>query len=401
MPHDVFISYSSLDKTAADAACAALEAAGIRCWIAPRDVTPGAEWGEAIIVAINQCRVMILVFSANANNSPQIRREVERAVSKGLPIIPLRIQDIAPARSLEYFIGDVHWLDALTPPLEAHLRRLTESVRSLLQVDARPRPSGAPSTNIPPLSAAAPQKAVRVARLSIVGACIIAFVFGSGAWWYSRGHVLSPASPTPPPAAQPLPGNPSVPAATNAAVDPLLIGTFELDTVRDDYNWRFAFTIAANGTYDLVTTQQESGTFQASGNTYRTVANKTRRVRQGTYRAVGTSAIAVTSATGTAVFRPAQQTTPVDPANPVMLGVWTSTVTQGGVTWTLTIQNNPDGTYSYLARAEDNGTCTFANQRWRTTSAVTGQTNTGTYQVIDAHSVELAGSQGPAVWQRK
>jgi hypothetical protein len=99
MPHDVFISYSSLDKTAADAACAALEAAGIRCWIAPRDVTPGAEWGEAIIVAINECRVMILVFSANANNSPQIRREVERAVSKGLPIIPLRIQDIAPSEA--------------------------------------------------------------------------------------------------------------------------------------------------------------------------------------------------------------------------------------------------------------------------------------------------------------
>jgi hypothetical protein len=399
MPHDVFISYSSLDKTAADAACAALEAAGIRCWIAPRDVTPGAEWGEAIIVAINECRVMILVFSANANNSPQIRREVERAVSKGLPIIPLRIQDIAPARSLEYFIGDVHWLDALTPPLEARLRRLAESVRALLQVDATPRHSGASSTNVAPPSAA-PRKA-RVAMLPIIGACIIAFAMGIGVWWFSRGHILSPASPTPPPAGQPLPSNPSVPAATNAAVDPSLIGTFELDTVRDDYNWRFAFTIDANGTYDLVTTQQESGTFQASGGTYRTVANKTGRVRQGTYRAVGTSAIAVTSATGTAVFQPTQQTTPVDPANPVMLGVWTSTVIQGGVTWALTIQNNPDGTYSYLARAEDNGTCTFANQQWRTTSAVTKQANTGTYQVIDAHSVELAGPQGPAVWQRK
>jgi hypothetical protein len=385
MPHDVFISYSSLDKTAADAACAALEAAGLRCWIAPRDVTPGAEWGEAIIVAINQCRVMILVFSANANNSPQIRREVERAVSKGVPIIPLRIQDIAPARSLEYFIGDVHWLDALTPPLEAHLRRLAESVRALLQVDAMPRQSRAPSPNVAPPSAT-PQK-TRVAMLSIVG-CAIAFATGIGVWWYIRGHVLSPASH-------------SIPAATSAAVDPSLIGAFELDTVRDDYNWRFIFTIAASGTYDLVTTQQESGTFQASGNTYRTVANKTGRVRQGTYSAVGTSAIAVTSATGTAVFQPTQLTTPLDPANPVMLGIWTSTVTQGGVTWALTIQNNPDGTYSYLARAEDNGMCTFANQQWRTMSAVTGQTNAGTYQVINAHSVELTGPQGPALWQRK
>jgi TIR domain len=35
MAHDVFISHSHADKPAADAACAALEARGIRCWIAP------------------------------------------------------------------------------------------------------------------------------------------------------------------------------------------------------------------------------------------------------------------------------------------------------------------------------------------------------------------------------
>ena len=137
----MFISHSTRDKTAADAACAALEAAGIRCWIAPRDITPGAEWGEAIIEAINQCRVMVLIFSTNANESSQIRREVERAVSKGTPIIPLRIEDIAPARSLEYFIGNVHWLDAMTPPLEAHLRRLVESVKALLKIAPVPAPA--------------------------------------------------------------------------------------------------------------------------------------------------------------------------------------------------------------------------------------------------------------------
>ena len=72
MSHDAFISYSSRDKTVADAACAALEASGIRCWIAPRDIMPGVEWGEAIIDAINHCRAFVLIFSANANESPQI-----------------------------------------------------------------------------------------------------------------------------------------------------------------------------------------------------------------------------------------------------------------------------------------------------------------------------------------
>src|SRR5688500_18290140 len=143
MAHDVFISYCSEDKPIADAVCATLEAKGIRCWIAPRDILPGMDWGEAIIDAINGSRVIVLVFSSNANDSQQIKREVERAVSKGLPVIPLRIENVAPARSLEYFIGPVHWLDALTPPLETHLQNLAEIVRLLLARLERGKDGGA------------------------------------------------------------------------------------------------------------------------------------------------------------------------------------------------------------------------------------------------------------------
>ena len=117
LAHDVFISYSSKDKPAADAACAVLESKGIRCWIAPRDIIPGADWGESIIDALNQSRAFVLVFSSNANSSPQIKREVERAVNQGLPVIPLRIEDVAPIKSLEYFISSPHWLDAFSLPL--------------------------------------------------------------------------------------------------------------------------------------------------------------------------------------------------------------------------------------------------------------------------------------------
>jgi tetratricopeptide (TPR) repeat protein len=123
--------------------CATLDAKGIRCWIAPRDILPGMDWGEAIIEAINGSRVIVLVFSSNANDSQQIKREVERAVSKGLPIIPFRIENVAPARSLEYFIGPVHWLDALTPPLETHLQNLAETVRLLLARLERGKDGGA------------------------------------------------------------------------------------------------------------------------------------------------------------------------------------------------------------------------------------------------------------------
>ncbi|MGO9237974.1 MAG: hypothetical protein ACLP4V_29245 [Methylocella sp.] len=79
----------------------------------------------------------MLVFSGNANTSPQIEREVERAISKGLPIIPFRIEDIKPSEELEYFISASHWLDAFTKPLEQHLDRLAEVVRRVIEVKYR------------------------------------------------------------------------------------------------------------------------------------------------------------------------------------------------------------------------------------------------------------------------
>ena len=75
---------------------------------------------------------MVLVFSENANGSPQVKREVERAVSKRIPIIPMRIENVRPTRSLEYYISTAHWLDAFTPPLESHLHYLAGALRRIL-----------------------------------------------------------------------------------------------------------------------------------------------------------------------------------------------------------------------------------------------------------------------------
>lgn len=130
--HHVFVSYSSRDRAAAEVIREGLERRGLRCWIAPRDIRPGADWSEEILEAIEQTGLMLLVVSANANASNQIKREVERAVNRGTPILPLRIEDVTPARSLEYFISTSHWMDAIEPPLEPHCDRLATAIRSLL-----------------------------------------------------------------------------------------------------------------------------------------------------------------------------------------------------------------------------------------------------------------------------
>ena len=221
MAFDGFISYASEDKTVADAVCAALESHAIRCWIAPRDVIPGMAYGEAIIDAIRGCRVMILVFSSKSNLSPHIPKEIERAASAGVPIIPFRIEDVKPGKSLDYFIGSVHWLDALTPPLERHLERLAENVQMLLSRDnpvieraesaATAAPGATKSTRTMP--AAAPTHEARppwlYVALGVLSVLVVVFAVlfsvrkpSTPAQVAPAPAAPAPASATPPPASQ-------------------------------------------------------------------------------------------------------------------------------------------------------------------------------------------------------
>ena len=187
-----------------------------------------------------------------------------------------------------------------------------------------------------------------------------------------------------------------------ATIDPGMVGTFERESAIDDYAWHFIYSINPDGTCRLTTTQEEDGVYHGGKGEYRTVGEKTGRVRTGTYRAAGSSAIEVTSAAGvTAIFRSTERTGPVNQANPVMLGSWRATVAQGGTTWTLTIQNNPNGTYHYKASTEDNGSCAFADRQWRTTSAVTGKSDAGNYRFIGDRQVEIVGLSGNTIWQRQ
>ncbi|HEV7432949.1 MAG TPA: toll/interleukin-1 receptor domain-containing protein [Steroidobacteraceae bacterium] len=129
---DVFVSYSQADRECAFDIVAWLEARDIGVWIAPRDVAPSADWAADVIDAISAARIMVLVFSSSTNESVQVRREVERAVHKGLIVLPFRIEDVLPVKSLEYFLSSQHWLDAFPPPREPHYERLCAFMKGAL-----------------------------------------------------------------------------------------------------------------------------------------------------------------------------------------------------------------------------------------------------------------------------
>ena len=133
MKHKVFISYSTKDADVANAVCKALEAEDILCWIAPRDILPGEEYADAIIEPLNNCQLFLVILSEESNSSPQVRREVERAVSKNLSVLTFRIDNTILSKAMEYYLSNRHWLDASNTVFSKQLESLNAAVHKLLE----------------------------------------------------------------------------------------------------------------------------------------------------------------------------------------------------------------------------------------------------------------------------
>jgi hypothetical protein len=161
MAHDVFLSYSYQDKTSADAVCHSLEAKGVRCWIAPRDVIPGEDWQQSILDAIAESRAVILLFTGHTNQSENVKKEVSAAFDSNSMVIPFLLEDVKPQGSLKYHLIGVHWLDAYAPPLEEHVAHLAKIIQNLPAKDGEdpPPPAPIPIPMPPPLPSPPPPPA--------------------------------------------------------------------------------------------------------------------------------------------------------------------------------------------------------------------------------------------------
>jgi hypothetical protein len=123
----LFISYSSIDWEDAEAICAALERS-IPCWMAPRDISVGDDWGSAILSGLESSDGVVLVFSAQANRSLQVRREVAHAARRNLPIYPIRLDDTPSDPAFGLFAEEFAAAAEPTRPLTERVARLTAAV---------------------------------------------------------------------------------------------------------------------------------------------------------------------------------------------------------------------------------------------------------------------------------
>jgi len=149
----IFISHSSKDKKVATVICAALESRGLKCWLASRDVGAGDNFQESIVKAIQLAKVMVLVFTDNANNSAEIKKELALASQNKLAVIPARAEDVVPTAALAYELATRQWIN-LFQDWETEIETLCARVR---QIVPQPPPAAASSQPpAPPVAETAP-----------------------------------------------------------------------------------------------------------------------------------------------------------------------------------------------------------------------------------------------------
>jgi TolB-like protein len=167
----VFISYASQDATVAQKVCAALEASGISCWIAPRDVVPGTLYADGIVGAIDESKLLVLILSKNAVDSAHVGREIERTVSKRHPIIALRTDTAPLNRAFEYFLNQSQWIEG--GGSDAAIAQLVSAVGQHLALETAASP-----TNLN--QAPAVHRKAATPRVWVIAAVVVALLLAGG-----------------------------------------------------------------------------------------------------------------------------------------------------------------------------------------------------------------------------
>jgi hypothetical protein len=239
----VFISHSSQDRRIALRVCEALERLNLGCWLASRDIGPGDNFQEAIVRAIRTARVMVLIFTGNANNSDEIKKEIALASQHHLGVIPVRAEDVAPSDAFLYELSTRQWVDAFDD-WDRAMRRLADQIAEL----AGQQPTAAP------LDGGRASRRRRMA-IGLAAAAAVALVVAAG-----LAHWLGERAPAPT-----APVASTAPSARAPGVTSNITGTWVSDPLTSPYDQnhksvlRFEFEQSGDAVLGTVSEKAEFG----------------------------------------------------------------------------------------------------------------------------------------------
>jgi len=124
----IFISYSDNDQSKAVKVCEVLESSGFGCWLSYRDTIPGKSFLENIIEAISNSALIIVLYSEKAHSEKRVVQEAELAFDTGIPIIPLRIENVEVRGVMKFVLGTFYWIEAFEKPFEEYFPQIISAV---------------------------------------------------------------------------------------------------------------------------------------------------------------------------------------------------------------------------------------------------------------------------------
>lgn len=139
----IFLSYSHKDCKVAENLCSFLEERGLRCWIAPRDISSGNFAGE-ITRSLKSADVVLVLCSRQSASSEHVKNEVSLAFSQGITIIPYCLDEDPFDDDLQYYLATKQRVQAsgnTQKDFETILRMLGAQSQAPLQAPQKPIPA--------------------------------------------------------------------------------------------------------------------------------------------------------------------------------------------------------------------------------------------------------------------
>ena len=209
MTRQVFVSHASANADVALAICNGLEARGVSCWIAPRDVAFDGTYGSEIVKGVRECDVFLIVVTEAAAASQQVEREAERASHYGRRIIPVIVGRSDPGPRLEFYVAGRQQFPCPTEPDEHFFADLTAAIRS----DGREGVATPARANIP--------RTVPPTSIRLGAAAIVVLLLAVGAYVLTRPSTseITASVPGPDVTAPPASGGSPPPVTASSGND--------------------------------------------------------------------------------------------------------------------------------------------------------------------------------------
>jgi TolB-like protein/Flp pilus assembly protein TadD len=135
---DVFVSYSREDKDKVLAVIGELKHAGVSVWIDQGGIDAATNWGEEIVNAIENCKVLLLMISEVSVTSQNVMREVMLVSEKKKHILPVHLTPTTIPATLKYPLAGIQHVEYFRGDPQENLKTI---VRSLERIGVTTKPT--------------------------------------------------------------------------------------------------------------------------------------------------------------------------------------------------------------------------------------------------------------------